>query len=337
MSDNPEQDRIENELARTRARMDGRLSELQERLTPGQILDDLMGYFRSSDGGDFARNLMDNVKSNPIPAALTGIGLTWLMASNPHPAPTSRRSWTTRNEFDRHIRAAEETVARGADEPETTYQARLDDTRARTLGLVRDARDTAESFGKRVQDALTSARENLSESVADLSSRASNTAHLVGDAAREHMGEGGQAAQQMMSKVFASVTDSPVMLGVLSFGVGAMLGAVVPQSSQEEQVLGDVARQAREGATDLAREALERGKNVARQVVEAGQDGASQHFGDQSVGEMVDDALKGDLAGRVNKMAAQVMDAGESAIRKEGLGQDKTDFAQERSSLTPRP
>jgi hypothetical protein len=38
-------DRIEEDLARTRARMDGRLSALQERLSPGQILDDLMAYF----------------------------------------------------------------------------------------------------------------------------------------------------------------------------------------------------------------------------------------------------------------------------------------------------
>src|SRR3954470_5517243 len=133
-----EQGRIESELARTRARMDSRLSELQERLTPGQILDDLMGYFRSSDGGDFARNLLNSVKSNPVPAALTGIGLAWLMASNPQrPASSPDHGWATRTEFDRHIRASEAAIVRGADEPEVTYQGRLNDARAQTLGLMR--------------------------------------------------------------------------------------------------------------------------------------------------------------------------------------------------------
>ena len=61
-----DQDRIEEDLARTRARMDGRLSALQERLSPGQILDDLMAYFRGSEGGDFARNLAGSVQNNPM-------------------------------------------------------------------------------------------------------------------------------------------------------------------------------------------------------------------------------------------------------------------------------
>ena len=85
------QDEIEQGLERTRARMDSRLTELQGRLSPGQILDDLMGYFRGSEGGDFARNLVASVKSNPMPAALTGISLAWLMAANPR-APSEASS-----------------------------------------------------------------------------------------------------------------------------------------------------------------------------------------------------------------------------------------------------
>ncbi len=58
MSENTsDPDRIESDLDRTRARLDSRLSELQDRLSPGQVLDDLMGYFRGSEGADFGRNL----------------------------------------------------------------------------------------------------------------------------------------------------------------------------------------------------------------------------------------------------------------------------------------
>ena len=76
--------RIEEDLRATRVRMDGRLTELQEHLTPGQILDDVMAYFRDSGGGDFGRNLMTSVRSNPLPAAITGIGLAWLQAVDQH-------------------------------------------------------------------------------------------------------------------------------------------------------------------------------------------------------------------------------------------------------------
>ena len=49
-----EQDRIESELRQTRSRMDDRLTELRDRMTPGQILDDVTGYLRGSQGADFA-------------------------------------------------------------------------------------------------------------------------------------------------------------------------------------------------------------------------------------------------------------------------------------------
>ena len=149
MSDSTsKQDVIERDLERTRSRMDNRLSELQERLSPGQILDDLMGYFRGSEGGDFARNLMDSVRNNPLPVALTGIGITWLMASNPQPraavsekervsSSTDSRTWANHEEFDLHFRELEHSVSRQTDEDDTAYRFRVDEARGKALGVAR--------------------------------------------------------------------------------------------------------------------------------------------------------------------------------------------------------
>ena len=52
MDDLTETDRIERDLARTRARMDSRLDELQDHLTPKQMLNDAFAYFRGGDGAD---------------------------------------------------------------------------------------------------------------------------------------------------------------------------------------------------------------------------------------------------------------------------------------------
>jgi hypothetical protein len=81
---------IEEELKVTRARMDHRLGELRERLTPGQLLDDAVDYFRTSGGLDFGRNLMASVRDNPLPVAVTGIGLAWLMLSGANGSVASR-------------------------------------------------------------------------------------------------------------------------------------------------------------------------------------------------------------------------------------------------------
>jgi ElaB/YqjD/DUF883 family membrane-anchored ribosome-binding protein len=320
-----DQDRIEENLARTRARMDGRLTELQDRLSPGQILDDLMAYFRGSEGGDFARNLMASVQTNPMPAALTGIGLAWLMASNPKPPQklaahtTSPAAWATDNEFDRHIRSVEEGVTREPDEPDSTFGSRLDDARAKVLGLTRNAQDTAETFGKRVQEGIASARQPAMESAKNISAKAGETATQMTDA----LGASGQAAQQMAGNLISMIGDNPVMLGAIGLAVGAVLGALVPQSEQEQAALIDVGRRAREGISGLSQEAVDRGAAVAKKVMEAGRESAAgQGLADKTPGHFVDEAIKGNLAGSVSEIAKDVLKAGESAVRKEGMGKD---------------
>jgi len=337
-----DQDRIEEDLARTRARMDGRLSALQERLSPGQVLDDLMAYFRGSEGGDFARNLMSSVQNNPMPAALTGIGLAWLMASNPHPSSgvtspvaqssppmgrvSSPAAWSSNTELDRHIGSVEAGVVRNNEEEDSVYNGRLDEARGKVIGLVRDAQETAESFSKRVQDGLAAARRSVTDAAQNLTDKASDTARQMTEAmgsASDQLARGTQTAHQMASNLLANLTDNPILLGAIGLTVGAMLGALVPQSEQEQAALGDLGRHAREGVSDIAQEAVDRGGAVARQVVDAASESAADAgLAGKTAGHFVDEALKGNLAGSVGEIAKDVLKAGDEAIRKDGLRQE---------------
>lgn len=72
---------IQAEIERTRREMDGTLWAIQQRLTPGQIVDQGLSYLRQSGGQEFVSNLGQQAKQNPLPVALVGIGLAWLMAT----------------------------------------------------------------------------------------------------------------------------------------------------------------------------------------------------------------------------------------------------------------
>lgn len=72
---------IQAEIARTRGDMDATLTAIEQRLTPGQLIDQGLDYVRSSGANEFVSNLGGSVKSNPIPVALMGIGMAWLMAT----------------------------------------------------------------------------------------------------------------------------------------------------------------------------------------------------------------------------------------------------------------
>ncbi|MBV9749511.1 MAG: DUF3618 domain-containing protein [Acetobacteraceae bacterium] len=346
-------DRIERDLDQTRARLDSRLSELQDRLSPGQVLDDLMSYFRGSEGADFGRNLLDSVKANPLPAALTGVGLAWLMAANQQPrrelsdgpatlpgAGRVRVSGhddaipTTSDAMMARVRDAELGVTRQQDEAEHLYSARLNEARGQAIGLTQQAQETAEAFGQRVQDALSSAAQTVTQGAHDLRDQVGSAAgrltgigQYAGQRAGDQLAQGGQAARQMGGNLLATLSDSPVLLGALGLAAGALLGALVPQSEQEEAALGGIAGQTRETARGLAQEAVDRGGRVAQSVLEAGQRSASERglTSGKSAGDLVDAALSGDLAGSAKQVAQDALRAGDEAVRKEGLGQSQGD------------
>lgn len=72
---------IEQEVRRSRADLEETLDAIQERLSPGQLLDQAFGYFRGG-GGEFVRNLGGTISHNPVPVTLLGIGLAWMMMSD---------------------------------------------------------------------------------------------------------------------------------------------------------------------------------------------------------------------------------------------------------------
>jgi Protein of unknown function (DUF3618) len=76
-------ERFERQAEEARWQLAGTLEELRGRVTPERVFDQLFDYARTSGGSAFLRNLAREVRENPMPVVLIGIGIAWLMlASN---------------------------------------------------------------------------------------------------------------------------------------------------------------------------------------------------------------------------------------------------------------
>lgn len=71
-------DGLEREVAEERARVNATLDEIQNRLTPGQLVDEVLRHGRGV-GNDFVANLGRTLAANPVPTALVGVGVLWLL------------------------------------------------------------------------------------------------------------------------------------------------------------------------------------------------------------------------------------------------------------------
>jgi hypothetical protein len=83
---------LQREIDQDRQRIGNRIDAIQERMSPGQMIDEVLAYAKGSGGGEYVSNLGQALKNNPLPVALMGVSLAWLMAKGSTPAVTSSDS-----------------------------------------------------------------------------------------------------------------------------------------------------------------------------------------------------------------------------------------------------
>lgn len=329
--------RIERDLEETRARLDATIGALQDKLSPGQLLDQSLAYLKDSGGGEFVHNLKYNVQTHPMPVALIGIGLAWLMmGGNGRSAPAAHVAGTTgdwrghygtegedpttghrygsergyASEVIARAEAAANQVKRSASETAEAFQERLYDAKATALGISRGIGETVQDFGGRIDAAMRSAGRGGRAAAHEVRDAAGSAARATGRAASH--------AADTASRAASYLQDQPLLLGALGVSVGALLAAVLPPTRTEDQLMGEVRDNLRDRAGSVAGAALASGMRVADEAIAAGTETARR--------EGLTGSEATDVAGRA---AGKVADAASSAERviEDGLraGRDALD------------
>lgn len=291
---------IERELDEERGRLHETAEALQDKLSIGSLIDQVMS--RSQEGGgEFARNFGRTVRDNPVPMALIGVGLAWLMAGGQD--ATNRRDgalgrftgddddfssmsgdYRSRHlassrdprtgiprsgvDWDRREEEIEVHVERREGEDDDSYRER-----------VREARDSAH---ERMRSAAGSVRDSASSAAGSVRDSASSAAGSVRDGARsagqsmsraqreayyraQHYGRRGAATFDRM------VEEQPLVMGALAVALGAAVGGLAPNSRAENRMMGEYAERVRGEAADVMADEAQR----ARRVAEAAADEAT--------------------------------------------------------------
>ena len=95
-------EQLEREADSARIAVEGTLADLQQRLSPGEMVDRAMDMVKRH-GGEFGDNLLTQVRNNPIPTIIAGVGVAWLMAASKRRPPTAirtavRATWALRRQ-----------------------------------------------------------------------------------------------------------------------------------------------------------------------------------------------------------------------------------------------
>jgi ElaB/YqjD/DUF883 family membrane-anchored ribosome-binding protein len=147
-SKSPEQ--ILAEIDRTRGEMDRTLSAIEQRLTPGQLVDQGLDYLRHSGANEFVQNLGGTAKQNPLPVAVTAIGLAWLMALGRQPAQQDYGSSTSASGLREGMSSAKDRLSGSMTSAKESPSGSMDSMR----GRAGDVADTARQQWERARGGI---------------------------------------------------------------------------------------------------------------------------------------------------------------------------------------
>jgi ElaB/YqjD/DUF883 family membrane-anchored ribosome-binding protein len=256
-----ETDRIEADLNESRHRLNDTLSALGDKLSPGQMLDEVLGLAQGQ-AGDFAKKLGSQVKDNPLPTLLIAAGIGMLLLNRGH---SSQGSGMNADDWhhERRYRSLEEarwSTSRNAGESDSAFEERVHQAYAKTLGLTQKAGEAVDAFKARVSSAVDGARQ-AAEGVRE------RAGQMISDAKRvvSHQAQNlGARAADVRQKAVHLYDETPLAAGAIALAIGALIGSTAPLSRPEREMLRDVADKAARTGADLA----ERGARIVEEGVE---------------------------------------------------------------------
>jgi len=278
-SDQRSPEEIERDIRATQEDMSRTVEQIGGELSARNILNSLLD--KAEDGGIDARYFLDMARRNPLALGMITIGGLWLVSdADARPSALGIRRGSPGSSGDFGSSASSSFSSRDTDgwhpdhrryveymsryqpeagEDDQAYRRRRDLARANYFMIEQDHDEDEGAFRHRLDAATQTARDSWS--------KASESAHDMARGARDR-------ARSAAGDVQAFYGDNPLLIGLASAFVGAVVGAMIPATRTEERYVGGLGEQALDAAGAQAKKAGE----------------AARHKKDEMIGQ-IDDRL----------------------------------------------
>ncbi|HKH12061.1 MAG TPA: DUF3618 domain-containing protein [Rubrobacter sp.] len=248
------------EIERTRADMSETVDAIQERLSPQNLKEQARDRVKEATVGrarEARSGIVDTVRANPLPAAMTGIGLGWLLMSarqQSQAQPRIYRDDVYRDPTNEYAREVDEYPVRDGEGPDGSSAGEA----------IGRARDRVGETATHAQDKAGDVAHRAQDKAGDLGSRTREGASRLGSQARQQAQRAGSGFQRMLD-------ENPLAVGALAVGAGAAIGLAIPETSKEHEVMGEARDTVVEKAQEKAQDAQQRVQRVAEEAQGAAQ------------------------------------------------------------------
>lgn len=277
----PELEAQRQRIERTRSQMGSTIDAIEERLSPSRLAQEAKTAVKdatvgkaqqvASDVTDSASGLggsiVDTVRSNPIPAALAGIGIGWLIMSMRNSGSSADAQ---RYRYYGHDMYPSQ---RG-------YYSGQSSQSGGIMGTAQDAAgsavDSAQSAASQVAGTVQGTASQVTSTVSDAAGSAADTVSQMGNQAQYGM-------QQAQGQLQRWMQEQPLAVTAGAFVVGMAVGLAIPETPVEDQWMGEYRQDLTQQAQQVVQETAPKVGAVAKQTVSAAKDAAESAAADQGL------------------------------------------------------
>jgi len=272
VTDDESSDDIRENIEQTRANMGGTIDAIQERLSPERLTqqakdavhDATIGKVSQTmnDMTDSAREggytLLDTIRQNPVPAALAGIGVGWLIMKVRENAEqrSTNRSWSRSGAYyDRYGRYQ-------------GYQPGYQGRGGMYYGGASQTgqQDSGQSLTDKAQDKMGQLTDTAQDKMGQVADKAQDVGGQIQDQAQQMASQAQYQAYRAKGWFERTMDENPLAIGLVAVAAGALAGMAVPETDQERQWMGPARDQLVEKAQDVAQDTADKVQHVAEQA-----------------------------------------------------------------------
>jgi uncharacterized protein YjbJ (UPF0337 family) len=334
------------QIEQTRAEMSHTIDAIQEKLSPGTIAQHAKDAVRdatvgkaqdmvsnaagtaqgmvnnatdavSTAGGtarDVGSGIWETIRQNPVPAALAGIGIGWLVVSGrrsgtrtytggyaryPYAgtgySPTGQYAGYASPYSTRYAGPAgyESRYPReyGAPESDAGSTGRVGDIAGRAQGAANEyigqVQDAAGQYVGQAQNLANQAAASAQQTAGQVAGTVQATAGQMADqlqGAAQNMAQNAQyGAQQAQSGFQQMLQSAPLAVAAGAVALGVAIGLAIPETEKENELMGPARDALMDQAQQTVQEKAQQVQTVAQQAVGAAKDAAQQAADEQGL------------------------------------------------------
>jgi gas vesicle protein len=176
--------------------------------------------------------IIGTIKANPIPAALTALGVAWLIKD--------ARSESSQRRYSAY--GMQPQSEQGG------MSQTFDQVQSKGGELVGRVEDTASQMSGQVQSQISQVSNQAQQQAQQLSNQIQ------------------RQAQQLSRDVQQMYQSNPLGMGLAAFVLGAAVGFLVPETPQESQLMGETRDSLMSQAQSVAEDTMQKVQNVAQEA-----------------------------------------------------------------------